>query len=97
MTSFDASSDTDQRRARIIALAQILQGQGLDPQVAESDPLLGIPRPGDTTLLVRCDPRASDGGRLWFYSPPGHPIVEADDAHLQDAVVALKSHVRVRM
>jgi hypothetical protein len=92
--SFDAPDETDQCRERIVALVHALRGHGFDPQVAETDPVLAVPRPaGSPPLLIRCDRRASDGGRLWFYSPPGTPLEQADDAHMMNVVVAVKTRI----
>ena len=93
MTTDLHDSDADPRRARIVSLAETLRGHGFDPQVAESDALLGLPRSDGPVFLVRCDRRAIDGGRLWFFSPPKSPLGEADDAHHMDVVVAIKSRL----
>jgi hypothetical protein len=93
----DLPGETDERRARIWALAMKLKGHGYDPEMDESEPLLTVPSNFDPPVTLRCDARAADSGTLWFYFAPGEPIAPADDAHLVDAIVAVKGRVRVRM
>jgi hypothetical protein len=92
-------TDDDERRTAIWRLQQAL-GRGLITAVAESEPALvvaGNRDEGTRTVTVRCDPRASDGGRLWFWLDPGHaakPLIEADN--LADAVVHIHGERQIR-
>jgi len=47
------------------------------------------PGAGDT---ITCRPRPDDGGRLWFFTGAGEPLAEA--AHLPDAILHLRAHLR---
>jgi hypothetical protein len=93
--AMDAASDP--RRARIWALTQTLRGDGFAPEVAETDPTALTVPANRAPVTVRCDHRASDGGTLWWYFPGGHAIAPADDAHIADAVAAIKNKVEERM
>ncbi|MEO5876060.1 MAG: hypothetical protein ABIQ26_13775 [Streptosporangiaceae bacterium] len=85
--------DHDACRTAIWQLQQTLAGHGLPAETAESAPLLvvaGNPDDATFTVTVRCEPRPSDGGRLWFWLDDGaastpRPLTEAD--RLADAVV----------
>jgi hypothetical protein len=93
--------EDDERRLAIWRLQQTI-GRQLATEVAESDPVLvvtGNRDEGTRTLTVRCDPRRSDGDRLWFWVDRGtgrsaKPLIEADQ--LADAVVHICGERQVR-
>lgn len=93
--AFDAPHETEPRRVRIWALTQGLTSHGYVVVVAESEPLLVVSAPGGPTVQVRCDHRAVCGGELWFYLSGGAPIAPADDAHMNDSVVAINGKLAV--
>ncbi|WP_243726032.1 hypothetical protein [Actinomadura rubrisoli] len=88
--AMEPSEVTEASRLRVWALAQALKSHGYAAQMAESEPLLAVPAASGSPLLLRCDRRTVCGGQLWFTFAGGAPIAPADDAHLQDAVVAVK-------
>lgn len=96
--------EREPRRAAIWKLQQAL-GRELITAVAESEPALvvaGNRDEGTRTLTVRCDPRRSDGDRLWFWldrssSTQEHtpkPLIEADN--LADAVAHIYGERKIR-
>ncbi|MDL4820918.1 hypothetical protein F8568_045690 [Actinomadura sp. LD22] len=86
----EASEVTEARRLRVWALAQALKSHGYAVEVAESEPLLAVPAASGPPVVLRCDRRSVCGGELWFAFAGGAPVAPADDAHLQDVVVAVK-------
>ena len=92
--------EDDPRRLAIWQLAQTLTAHRLPAEVAESEPVLvvaGSPEEGTRTLTVRCDPRASDEGRLWFSFLDGsepRPLAEA--SRLADAMVHICGERQIR-
>ena len=83
-----AARDHDLRHTAIYRLAAQLRGAGFTVTVNPDDPQLDVSSDGRKVMTVTCGRRASDGGRLWYFEPPGEPLAEAD--HPYDAVVAVK-------
>ncbi|MFI0454170.1 hypothetical protein [Actinomadura sp. 6N118] len=56
---------------------------------------LRLPTPGDEAppLVLRCEHRADDEGRLWFTTGNGEPLAPADAQHLHEAITAVKGRV----
>ncbi|MEU6037293.1 hypothetical protein ABZ801_17990 [Actinomadura sp. NPDC047616] len=52
--------------------------------------LVATPDASDT---ITCREREDDGGRWWFFASDGTPIIEADDAHLDDAAILVLGHL----
>jgi hypothetical protein len=94
--------DGDQCRIEIWRLQQTLTGHGLIAELAPSEPLLvvaGSPEDGTRTLTVRCDPRVSDEGRLWFTATvdgQAEPKPLADVTRAIDAVTGILGERRIR-
>lgn len=99
----------DECRIAIWQLQQTLTANRLPAEVAESEPVLvvtGNPDEGTRSLTVRCDPRPTDGDRLWFWMTdppprPDHPwdydatpLGEAD--RLADAMVRVLDERQIR-
>jgi hypothetical protein len=86
--------DIDQRADRLGALAFSLRGH--DFVVDQEVDLIRVSSPAHPgrELEVRCTPRASDDGRLWFESSGG-PLAEAHD--VTGALTAVKGLTAVRM
>jgi len=57
--------------------------------------LLGVATE-DASDAITCQPRAEDGGRLWFFTSAGEPVAEADDEHLDDAALLVLGHLHRR-
>jgi hypothetical protein len=95
--------DHDKRRTAIWQLQQTLTGHDLIAEAAPSEPLLvvaGRVDEGTRMVSVRCGPRPSDGGALWFWSDRGHdldakPLGPAD--RTVDAVMAILDERILRM
>ena len=88
--AMDAPRERDLQRVRLWALAQALRAHGFAAELAESDPLLVVSGGPGVLVQVRCQVRDDCGGELWFRSANGVMIAPADDAHLHEAVVAVK-------
>ncbi|GGU00893.1 hypothetical protein [Actinomadura citrea] len=91
--AMEASEVTEARRLRVWALAKALRSHGYAVEIAESLPLLAVPAACGPPVGVRCDLRAICGGELWFVFAGGGAIAPADDAHIPDAVVAVKGQL----
>jgi hypothetical protein len=81
--------ETDLRRDRIVSLAEALRGAGFTPSIDPDEPQLTIPG----QIIIRCERRASDDGRLWYLFVPGRPIAEADDQHLAAAIATISARI----
>lgn len=98
-----AKMDHDERRTAIWRLQQTLTGHDLIAEAAPSSPLLvvaGRVDEGTRMISVRCGPRASDGGALWFWSDRGQgldakPLSPID--RTVDAVTAILDERTLRM
>lgn len=98
-----AKVDHDERRTAIWRLQLSLTGHDLIAEAAPSAPLLvvaGRIDEGTRMISVRCDPRATDGGALWFWSDRGQgldarPLSPAD--RTGDAVRAILDERTLRM
>ncbi|MGI5206436.1 hypothetical protein ACQEU6_33295 [Spirillospora sp. CA-108201] len=89
----EASEVTEARRLRVWALAQALKAHGYAVEIADSLPLLTVPAACGPPVGVRCERRAICGGELWFLFTGGGAIAPAGDAHIPDAVVAVKGQL----
>jgi hypothetical protein len=95
--------DHDERRTAIWRLQRTLTGHDMIAEAAPSAPLLVVAgRFGEGTRMisVRCAPRPTDGGALWFWSDRGQgldakPLSPAD--RTADAVRAILDERILRM
>jgi len=95
--------DHEERRTAIWRLQHALTGHDLIAEAAPSAPLLvvaGRIDEGTRMISVRCAPRASDDGALWFWSDRGHgldakPLSPVD--RTVDAVMAILDERILRM
>lgn len=88
------SSDTDDRAARLAALMYALQAHEFRAEVADDVLRVTSPERPAHEVQVRCAPRASDGGELWFESG-GEPLGGA--WQITETLTAIKGLTAVRM
>jgi hypothetical protein len=79
----------DDRPARLRALAAALHAHGFKVELSGDDTRLDViaPDPPHLGTVVLCQPRAKDGGALWF-TTDGQALAPADD--IIGATVAIK-------
>lgn len=76
--------------APLFELAQHLDLHGYNVTRAEDHIIVRHPG-GELALSIRCAPRASDSGRLWFVADAGTPIAEAEQ--VINAAMVIKGHL----
>lgn len=85
----------DDRSDRLNVLMLALRGHEFRAEITDEVLRLASPERPAHELEVRCSPRASDGGRLWFEAE-GQPIAEADN-NISIALTEIKKLTAVRM
>jgi hypothetical protein len=86
----------DDRSDRLNVLMLALRGHEFRAEITDDVLRLASPDRPAHEVEVRCSPRASDGGRLWYVGPGGKPLAEADN-NIALALTAIKELTAVRM
>lgn len=86
---------TDPRHARLFALAAALRVHGFTVDLYALHLEVSALHRSGRGLEIWCQPRASDGGQLWFTRAGGAPVAEADD--ISGALMVVKHELRARM
>ncbi|MUN41378.1 hypothetical protein [Actinomadura litoris] len=84
----DRPDATDPQYAALAALTASLQGRGYEPVHDKDTAVLNVVDPVDHPAdTITCQPRAVDGGLLWFFNGAGTPIAPA--SHIVEATVLI--------
>ena len=88
-------TEPDERQAALGQLLQVLRGHGLVADMLTDRIRVSQPRTPAIEIDIRCAPRASCDGELWFFADGGRPIAAADQFH--EAIPAIKGLTAVRL